>query len=115
MRNRFEWRSHAPQISASLADLLDSMVASRVVDRPASAQDILVRLEQIASQPPSFSINLPRTTPTTTLPSTANKTASERQATVVQAGITTPSWQALPQAMMGKPPQKRWYPWQWLL
>lgn len=46
--NRFQWRPYAPQVADDFARLLDSMIAPRVVDRPATAQAILDRLQQLA-------------------------------------------------------------------
>ena len=67
LRNRFEWRSHAGHISESLADLLDSMIALRVVDRPGTAAEILERLRQPYDGPDAPAASrgqppLPRTT-----------------------------------------------------
>ncbi|MEM8612941.1 MAG: serine/threonine-protein kinase [Cyanobacteria bacterium P01_H01_bin.105] len=106
LENRFEWRSHAPHISSGFADLLDSMIAPRVVDRPASAQAILTRLEQLSSQGPRPLTAGPAgpTIPETTLSSNV-----PNQATSLQLGITTPSWQTLPQTVFARP--KRRWPW----
>ncbi|MFG6107657.1 serine/threonine-protein kinase [Leptothoe sp. EHU-05/26/07-4] len=107
LHNRFEWRSYASQISAGLADLLDSMIAPRVVDRPTTAQDILRRLEPLtawgAAPPNSGSPVLPATT----LPNGAHP---PKEATALQMGITTPSWQTLPQTMLPVEQKRRW-PW----
>ncbi len=109
LENRFEWRAYAPQISTELADLLDSMIAQRVVDRPASAQDILRRLtsltdriDQTASRSPS------PTVPETTFPQGA--LLSNSASTSLQFGITTPSWQTLPQTLLPPKRNRRW-PW----
>lgn len=48
LRNCFDWRPHAPQVSEDFAQLLDSLVAPRVVDRPANAQSILDALQRLA-------------------------------------------------------------------
>jgi serine/threonine protein kinase len=48
MLNSFDWRPHAPHISSELADLLDSLIAPRVIDRPKTAQEILDRLQQLS-------------------------------------------------------------------
>jgi eukaryotic-like serine/threonine-protein kinase len=52
--DQFNWRSHAPQISSMLADLLDEMMQRLYKDRPQSTQVILQRLAAIekALQPP---------------------------------------------------------------
>ena len=106
LENRFEWRSYAPQISAGLADLLDSMIAPRVIDRPASAQDILRQLAQLSNQTAQSSRPLAGPTlPVTTLPNGAPD-----EATSLQMGITTPSWQTLPQTMLPIQRKRRW-PW----
>ncbi|MEO0432372.1 MAG: protein kinase [Cyanobacteria bacterium J06656_5] len=135
LHNRFDWRPYAPQISAGLADLLDSMIAPRVVDRPATAQDVLTRLQQLSqlgvsqaksSQQvssvgpsksgttlgPNFgSHSGPSLGPQpseTTLPFGSNTSPADQQ-TALQLGITTPSWQTLPQtATFGR--RRRW-PW----
>lgn len=46
--NAFNWRPHAPQISPEFADLLDSLISPRVIDRPKTAQEILDRLHQLS-------------------------------------------------------------------
>ncbi len=48
LTNSFNWRSSAPQVSGEFADLLDSLIANRVIDRPRTAQEILDRLHQLA-------------------------------------------------------------------
>ncbi|HEY9887854.1 MAG TPA: serine/threonine-protein kinase, partial [Candidatus Obscuribacterales bacterium] len=48
MLNSFNWRPHAPQISPEFADLLDSLIAPRVIDRPKTAQEILDRLHRLS-------------------------------------------------------------------
>ena len=101
-QNRFEWRSYAPQISAGLADLLDSMIAPRVVDRPASAQAILGQLQQLALRPKPQLVALSETV----LPGSPAPTHPE---TALQLGITTPSWQTLPQITLTR--KRR--PWLW--
>ena len=107
LENRFEWRSQAPQISTGLADLLDSMIASRVVDRPANAQVILTQLAQLSKQkdssaPPRLGPVLSETTLSKSVPPLS-------QATSLQLGITTPSWQTLPQT--GFSTRRRRWPW----
>ncbi|MEM9267197.1 MAG: serine/threonine-protein kinase [Cyanobacteria bacterium P01_F01_bin.13] len=107
LENRFKWHAHTSQISPGLTNLLDSMIAPRVVDRPASAQAILPQLEQLSNQvfsPP----NLGPMPPETTLPNTAGLTPSET--TSLQRGITTPSWQTLPQTVFSSRRPARW-PW----
>ncbi len=106
LENRFEWRSYAPQISAGLADLLDSMIAPRVVDRPASAEDILMRLERLSNPSAQSTPSTPKL-PETTLP---NSITPAGEATSLQLGITTPSWQTLPQTMLPPRSRRRW-PW----
>jgi serine/threonine protein kinase/sugar lactone lactonase YvrE len=46
--NWFNWRPHAPQVADDFAHLLDSLIAPRVIDRPATAQAILDALQQLA-------------------------------------------------------------------
>lgn len=106
LENRFEWHSYAPQISAGLADLLDSMIAPRVIDRPASAEDILTRLAQLANPAAQSAPSTPAL-PETTLP---NSKSPASEATSLQLGITTPSWQTLPQTMLPPRSRRRW-PW----
>jgi len=48
MLNAFQWRSHAPNVSAEFADLLDSLVSPRVIDRPRTAQELIDRLHQLS-------------------------------------------------------------------
>lgn len=113
MENRFDWRPYAPQISPGLAALLDSMIAPRVVDRPSSANDILTRLRQLSSQqlsqPPEPMAKSPLDRPLaeTTLP-----LGSISPPTALQMGITTPSWQTMPQL---KPLGQRRRRWSWIL
>ena len=112
LENRFEWRSYAPQISAGLGALLDSMISPRVVDRPASAQAILTQLKQLSTQSAPLSSPtpiLPETTLTNSTPQT-NSTTPANEATSLQLGITTPSWQTLPQTLLPARPRRRW-PW----
>ena len=112
LHNRFIWRPHAPQISVGLADLLDSMIAPRVVDRPANAQVILERLEQLSGQAGSQPVMLPETSMPIhgifSVQGTAGTTADgpTHDATVLQMGITTPSWQTLPETTFR--PRRRW-------
>ena len=47
MCNTFNWRSQAAHVSAEFADLLDSLIAPRVIDRPKTAQEIMDRLRQL--------------------------------------------------------------------
>jgi len=48
MLNAFNWRPYATQLSPEFADLLDSLISPRVIDRPKTAQEILDRLHQIS-------------------------------------------------------------------
>ncbi|MGF1460610.1 MAG: protein kinase [Leptolyngbyaceae cyanobacterium] len=48
MLNRFQWRTHASSVSADFANLLDSLVSPRVIDRPKTAQELLDRLHQLS-------------------------------------------------------------------
>lgn len=105
-QNQFEWRSHAARISPALADLLDSMIAPRVADRPASAQEILQRLEQLSQQPLPPVVTLAETT----LPPSSLPRSLHSAATSMQRGITTPSWQTRPQTLFPEPKRRRW-PW----
>ena len=52
--DEFNWRSHAPQISSMLADLLDDMMQRLYKDRPQTAEEILRRIADIeqALKPP---------------------------------------------------------------
>lgn len=52
--DELKWRSHAPQISSMLADLLDDMMQRLYKDRPQTAEEILQRLDAIekALKPP---------------------------------------------------------------
>jgi len=50
MQNTFHWRPYAPQVSDEFADVLDSLIAPRVIDRPKTAQEILERLHQLSLQ-----------------------------------------------------------------
>ncbi|MBT9312009.1 serine/threonine-protein kinase [Leptothoe kymatousa] len=101
LHNRFDWRPHAPQISPGLANLLDSMTAARVVDRPVNAQVILAQLEQLGPQEPSVVATVPETSlPINSFFSAQTPPGPDAMAapdaTSVQRGITTPSWQTLP-------------------
>ncbi|MBW4641452.1 MAG: serine/threonine protein kinase [Goleter apudmare HA4340-LM2] len=48
--NVLQWRSRASHISALLLDLIDWLMAAEISNRPANAQEILQRLEEIAQQ-----------------------------------------------------------------
>jgi serine/threonine protein kinase len=48
MLNTFNWRPHAPQLSSGFADLLDSLISPRVIDRPKTAQEIVDRLHKLS-------------------------------------------------------------------
>ncbi|MGD1862763.1 MAG: protein kinase [Leptolyngbyaceae cyanobacterium] len=48
MVNQFQWRPYAPQISEDFADLLDSLVSLRVIDRPKTALELLERLQRLS-------------------------------------------------------------------
>lgn len=48
--NVLHWRNHAMQISPLLLNLIDSLMVREVNQRPATAQDIIKRLEEIAQQ-----------------------------------------------------------------
>lgn len=48
MLNTFHWRPYATNISADFANLLDTLVSPRVIDRPRTAQEILDRLHQLS-------------------------------------------------------------------
>lgn len=127
MENRFVWRPHAPQISAGLADLLDDMISPRVVDRPANAQAVLTRLQQLSLQgspqrsAPPASFDRDGTTlgpslgpslapnPFEPTGSSGVKTSSSSPQTALQMGIATPSWQILPQTEPQG--QRRRWPW----
>lgn len=94
-QNRFDWRPYAPQISSGLADLLDSMIAQRVIDRPVNTQTILARLDQLSTQV-GVRGNNNQTLPATILPAWATPTD---KSTALQMGITTPSWPTQPQTV----------------
>lgn len=56
----FEWRSHAPEISEELADLIDTLIARKPSDRPINCEailQILKELEQIEKLAPSGKTN----------------------------------------------------------
>ncbi|NEQ51869.1 MAG: protein kinase, partial [Leptolyngbya sp. SIO3F4] len=108
LENRFEWRAHAPQISLGLADLLDSMIAPRVVNRPTTAQDILRQLEELTTKASKSEPQSPTMPPA---PSFPRVTIPSDQTTSLQWGITTPSWQTLPQSMFTPQRKKRRWPW----
>ncbi|MGD1906099.1 MAG: protein kinase [Leptolyngbyaceae cyanobacterium] len=89
--NRFEWRSHAPQVSPGLADLLDSMIEPRVVDRPKTAQVILDRIQTLLTQPSHQPVgNVTTDLPETTLPPIA-PTEMPGLTTALQPGMVA-SW-----------------------
>ena len=46
-RDMFEWRSHAPDISEELADLIDVLIARKPSDRPINGETILKILQEI--------------------------------------------------------------------
>ncbi len=92
-QNRFEWRSQAPQVSPALADLIDAMIAPRVVDRPNTAQDILARIQAILTQPSPQVIDHAITNlPSTTLHPIA-PTMMPGPTTALQPGVTAP-WES---------------------
>jgi serine/threonine protein kinase len=99
LENRFEWRSQAPQVSPGLADLIDSMIAPRVVDRPKTAQVILERIQALLVQPSPQSlsnavVDLPETTLPPITPTPITPTMAPGLTTALQPGITAP-WESL--------------------
>ena len=48
MLNAFNWRPYAPDLSDEFANLLDSLISPRVIDRPRTAQELLDRLHQMS-------------------------------------------------------------------
>ncbi|MGF1524074.1 MAG: protein kinase [Leptolyngbyaceae cyanobacterium] len=50
MMNTFNWRSQAPHVSDEFANLLESLISPRVVDRPKTALEIQERLRQLSQQ-----------------------------------------------------------------
>ena len=48
MLNTFNWRSQAPQVSDEFADLLNSLIAPRVIDRPKTALELQERLHRLS-------------------------------------------------------------------
>ncbi|TYQ26300.1 protein kinase [Pseudanabaena sp. UWO311] len=46
-RDTFEWRSHAPEISDELADLIDALIARKPSDRPINCDAILKVIREI--------------------------------------------------------------------
>jgi serine/threonine protein kinase/sugar lactone lactonase YvrE len=112
--NRFEWRSQAPQVSPELADLIDSMIAPRVVDRPKTGQDILAHIQALLAQPSRHPIgNTATDLPETTLPPIAPP-QMPGLTTALQPGIIAP-WESLtelagpaPGLFKTKRPRWRW-------
>lgn len=89
--NAFQWRKHAPQISPSLADLVDELIAPAAAQRPPNTGAILDRLAQVRSGqithiPESETLPLPAPWPQTTL----NPTASSTQINSVRGFL--PPW-----------------------
>lgn len=96
MLNVFNWRPKTPQISADFADLLDSLVSPRVIDRPKTAQAILERLHQLSPQSWQAREDIQNRTAETALPAHkppnlfgANKTAADQAATTTQVPSTS--------------------------
>ena len=62
-RDVFEWRSHAPEISEELADLIDILISRKPSDRPMNCEaitKILKEIEQIEKAAPSSKTNAKR-------------------------------------------------------
>ena len=71
LKNTFNWRIHATDLSPEFADLIDQMIASRAIDRPKDTQEILDKLAAIASQQSAFTSPINRnlaTAPQTAMP-----------------------------------------------
>jgi formylglycine-generating enzyme required for sulfatase activity/tRNA A-37 threonylcarbamoyl transferase component Bud32 len=80
-----DWRSHAPQISSMLADLLDEMMQRLYKDRPGNTQEILQRIAAIekALQP----IQTTFVPPPVTKSSQPQKTKSTRRIFLKSASL----------------------------
>jgi WD40 repeat protein len=62
-RDVLEWRSHAPEISEELADLIDALIAHKPSDRPINCEailKILKEMEQLEKLAPSGKTNAKR-------------------------------------------------------
>ncbi|MEM0982170.1 MAG: serine/threonine-protein kinase, partial [Cyanobacteria bacterium P01_H01_bin.58] len=68
LRNAFNWRKAAPQVSDEFADLLDTLIAPRVIDRPKTAQEILERLARLPQWQQMLATDTATRFPETTLP-----------------------------------------------
>lgn len=68
LRNTFNWRTQAPQVSEAFADLLDMLIAPRVIDRPKTAQEILERLSRLPQWQQILATDTVTILPETTLP-----------------------------------------------
>lgn len=78
--NVLHWRNHATQISPMLLNLIDSLMVRDVNQRPATALDIIKRLDEVEQQIKGITVNtinmivtpktaiLPQQTTTTTIP-----------------------------------------------
>jgi serine/threonine protein kinase len=94
---RLNWRSHAPQVSTLFADLLDQMMAFAPNKRPANADEILQRLQEInpTLQP----------SPPAIAPATDPDPAANLPPTVITP-VPTPEPAPIPQGYMPyNPPQ----------
>ncbi|MGB3200268.1 MAG: serine/threonine-protein kinase [Nodosilinea sp.] len=90
--NAFMWRPLAPQISAPLADLVDSLIAPAAAQRPQSTAMILDQLAQVRSRQIS---NLPRSAKGAA-PTAWPKTALNPHSAQTVADVMAPSRSFLP-------------------
>ncbi len=68
LRNSFNWRPYAPQVSSDFADVIDSLIAARVIDRPKTAQEIWDRLSHLPQWQKLQTADATTMLPETTLP-----------------------------------------------
>lgn len=100
--NAFNWRDHAPQVSADLASLIDDLIAPRAVDRPQTTQAILQRLAAVRTAQPAQVSAEALPLPALSWPTTTLEPAPPTQA---QSGQT--------QHQLGPAPTR--LPWRWVL
>ncbi|MBW4611405.1 MAG: serine/threonine protein kinase [Hassallia sp. WJT32-NPBG1] len=84
--NLLHWRNHAMQISPLLVNLIDSLMVRDVNQRPATAQDIIKRLEAIEQQ-------------LTGTIATVNVVGSPKTAQLAQPTTTIPAQQKQPEKL----------------
>ncbi|MEM9002573.1 MAG: serine/threonine-protein kinase [Cyanobacteria bacterium P01_F01_bin.86] len=89
MLNTFTWRPHASQVSDEFANLLDSLIAPRVVDRPKTALEIQERLQRLSRHPWIVDANTQTLLAATSLPENQPPISDARSAALAKSSKFT--------------------------